>query len=79
MVLSHIPVHPSQFPRYELNVHGHTHKCSVKNQIGYPDLRYIPTSVEHSLAPRLLNQLIAERRAKTLKAETIMQSWEEIP
>lgn len=30
MILSHIPVHPSQFSRFKANVHGHTHENSIK-------------------------------------------------
>lgn len=57
-LLSHIPVHPGQFCRYELNVHGHTHD----NVVG--DLRYLPVSIEHCpyQEPALLRELIRLRR-----------------
>ncbi len=58
-LLSHIPVHPGQFGRYEMNVHGHTHARSIMD-----DERYVPTSVEvcPNFAPMLLRELIEERR-----------------
>lgn len=57
-LLTHIPVHPSQFSRWELNVHGHTHDKKIN------DLRYIPVSVEHTVnfAPMPLRSLLEERR-----------------
>lgn len=56
-LLTHIPVHPSQFARWKLNVHGHTHARSIDDQ------RYVPLSVEHVERgePVLLGRLIAER------------------
>lgn len=57
-LLTHIPVHPSQFPRFELNIHGHTHAATI------PDLRYVPVSVEHcaGMAPIPLRPLIETTR-----------------
>lgn len=57
-LLTHIPVHPSQFARYDLNVHGHVHTHRVD------DARYIPVSIEHcrNMEPMLLNQLLHSRR-----------------
>lgn len=40
MVLTHIPVHCSQFPRYYMNVHGHLHTKVL------PDWRYFNVSAE---------------------------------
>jgi len=53
-ILTHIPVHPNQFGRYRLNVHGHTHTHMLD------DARYVPTSVEHcpGFAPMVLRDLI---------------------
>lgn len=44
-ILTHIPIHPNQFYRYRLNIHGHTHdkfidgddryKCVSLEQINY--------------------------------------------
>lgn len=54
-ILTHIPVHPSQFPRFKGNIHGHTHSKAVE------DVRYIPVSLEHTgLRPVLLDKLISE-------------------
>lgn len=39
-ILTHIPVHQSQFPRYDFNVHGHTHHTVLA------DPRYIGVSAE---------------------------------
>ena len=53
-LLSHIPVHPSQFGRYRLNVHGHTHTHSLD------DPRYVCVSAEQTdLRPVLLRDVIA--------------------
>lgn len=56
-LLSHIPVHESQFSRWNLNIHGHTHARTLV------DPRYICVSVEQSpnLAPMLINDLIHNR------------------
>ncbi len=58
-LLTHIPVHPSQFARWPLNVHGHTHAKFLD------DPRYVPVSVEHCsrMEPLPLRELIAARRA----------------
>jgi calcineurin-like phosphoesterase family protein len=57
-LLTHIPVHPSQKARYELNVHGHTHAKHID------DPWYVPVSLEHCLRyePLPLRQLLAKAR-----------------
>lgn len=57
-LLSHIPVHPGQFHRYEMNIHGHTHAHKIDDE------RYISVSVENCpfMQPQNLNALIAGRR-----------------
>lgn len=60
-LLSHIPVHPAQRTRYELNVHGHTHAKHVD------DDWYVPVSAEHCgprLEPMPLRELIQARRER---------------
>lgn len=59
-LLTHIPVHPCQFGRYELNVHGHMHRHDVD------DDRYVPVSVEHCtrMEPLPLAELIEARRQR---------------
>lgn len=47
MLLSHMPVHPRQFPRYFMNIHGHTHQSFVHNEAGERDWRYFNASCEH--------------------------------
>lgn len=52
MVFSHMPVHPNQFPRYYLNVHGHLHTNHVLDDQGRKDNRYFNASCEnHNLTP----------------------------
>lgn len=55
-ILTHIPVHESQFYRYRFNVHGHLHSKQLE------DRRYICASAEHNnLTPIELDRLLAER------------------
>lgn len=52
-ILTHIPVHVSQFPRYKYNIHGHLHSKTMN------DGRYINVSCEHTgLAPVLLDHVL---------------------
>lgn len=45
-ILTHIPVHPGQFDRYQYNIHGHLHSESLD------DPRYICVSVDqHDFKP----------------------------
>jgi calcineurin-like phosphoesterase family protein len=57
-ILTHIPVHTSQFPRFDLNIHGHSHSAIIS------DLRYINVSLENleGLKPVLLDKLIQDRK-----------------
>lgn len=48
MILSHMPVHPSQFPRYFLNVHGHLHTNHILRADGTKDNRYLNVSCENT-------------------------------
>lgn len=59
-LLSHIPVHPCQFGRYELNVHGHMHSKHIDDE------RYVPVSAEHCtrMEPLPLRELIQARRER---------------
>jgi len=41
-ILSHIPVHPGEFPRFTYNIHGHLHDKAI------PDPRYICVSLEQT-------------------------------
>lgn len=74
MILSHIPVHESQFPRYTHNIHGHLHSknimredwrysemCSYNNKVWKPDPRYINVSAEQvNLTPVSYEELRVE-------------------
>lgn len=52
-ILSHMPVHPSQFSRYKANIHGHLHSTRLD------DSRYINVSAECiGLAPVALDDLL---------------------
>lgn len=54
-LLSHMPVHESQFDRWSMNIHGHLHSKTL------PDQRYKCVSLEqYGLMPVLLNDLIKE-------------------
>jgi calcineurin-like phosphoesterase family protein len=61
IILTHIPVHPSQLREGCINVHGHLHRASI------PDARYRCVSVEQTgFAPvplRSLISAIAQKRA----------------
>ncbi len=46
MILSHIPIHPSSVGRYGVNVHGHTHRYSIKDESGVADKRYFCVSAD---------------------------------
>lgn len=66
-IITHIPVHTSQFPRFNYNIHGHAHSKHVM-QDGWPqdsdvyDLRYINVSCEQiNLTPISYAQLKSQR------------------
>lgn len=57
-ILTHIPVHQSQFYRYRLNIHGHLHDKAVA------DGRYVCVSAEHyGLAPVELESVVVNAEA----------------
>ncbi len=56
-IMTHIPVHPQQFERFRLNLHGHLHGRSVG------DPRYACVSVECTgLAPVLMESIIGAQK-----------------
>jgi calcineurin-like phosphoesterase family protein len=62
-ILTHYPVHPSQFGRYIANIHGHTHSRSL------PDPRYVCVSIEQTgLKP--INVTEIETRIVTIMENT---------
>jgi calcineurin-like phosphoesterase family protein len=55
-ILTHVPIHPSQFYRFKGNIHGHLHSEKLD------DPRYICVSAEHTgLAPILFEEAINPR------------------
>lgn len=62
IILTHIPIHPNQFYRYNLNVHGHLHTKKVTNFLGFEDKRYFNVSCEPlNYKPKLLSEIVMER------------------
>ena len=58
-ILTHVPVHPSQFGRYKANIHGHLHSTKIS------DARYINVSAECiGLAPVSLNDLLHNKEVR---------------
>lgn len=45
-ILSHIPIHPESFSRWDGNIHGHLHDKLVGGAHGQPDKRYVNVSME---------------------------------
>lgn len=79
MIMTHIPIHPSNIGRWGTNVHGHLHGTEVMRDVpNYPELQHIPAeepdprylcvSVEHTdFRPIHIDEVrsrIAARRAK---------------
>lgn len=65
-LLTHVPIHPQEFYRWEFNIHGHLHDGYVKDEKGNRDDRYICASCEHiNMRPVELDALIEHRRAVT--------------
>lgn len=57
-IMSHIPIHPDSLGRWGLNIHGHLHGGTIKD-----DPRYVCVSVEHTdFAPIELTQLLNKHR-----------------
>lgn len=72
ILLSHMPVHPGQFPRFSANIHGHLHERTVTNLFGLIDPRYYCVSVEQTnYAPVNLDEVVD-------KLEKIMASFKSI-
>lgn len=62
-LLSHIPVHPSQKPRYKGNIHGHTHSKRV-NENSKIDPWYYSVSVEHTNYRPIIFEEVIKRMEK---------------
>jgi calcineurin-like phosphoesterase family protein len=66
-IMSHIPIHPGSLGRWELNIHGHLHNNTVKENPKHPngpdDLRYYCACVERTdFRPKLLDDILKERK-----------------
>lgn len=56
IILTHIPIHPSQLSRYQLNIHGHLHKKIIDKgyfNVSVENINYTPISLSQILT--LLN------------------------
>lgn len=68
-IMSHIPIHPDSLGRWGLNIHGHLHANSVREEhdeyLGEPyalDKRYYCACVEQiGYTPKLLSKILEER------------------
>lgn len=68
-VMSHMPIHEQSLSRWALNIHGHLHNNTVKQNIKHPngpdDLRYYCACVERTnFRPKLLDEILHERGLK---------------
>lgn len=65
-VMSHMPIHEQSLSRWQLNIHGHLHNNTVKENIKHPDgpddKRYYCACVERTnFRPILLDTILKER------------------
>ena len=60
-ILTHIPIHPSEFHRWEYNIHGHIHDHSLK------DPRYINVNIDvtREYVPLLFDKITKRGRYAT--------------
>lgn len=64
-IMSHIPIHTQSLARWELNIHGHLHNNTIKDDTGADDKRYFNASVERiNWRPKLLDEILVERGLK---------------
>ena len=73
-ILSHIPVHESQFERWKANIHGHTHSISVKKNYALfgevDDPRYFCVSVEQiNYTPILITDVLNKLRERGIEVK----------
>lgn len=60
-LLTHVPIHPSQFYRFAGNVHGHLHSKHVLDADGNKDRHYVNVSCEHTALSPIAWELVKER------------------
>lgn len=64
-ILTHIPIHPSQFYRFGVNIHGHLHADRILDKFGKIDPRYYNVCVENTeFKPILIEEVFARIRAQ---------------
>ena len=80
-IMTHVPVHPNQFGRFQTNIHGHLHSLVVLESPSYdyamrpvlediPDIRYICVSAEQiNLTPILFDTLLETRLQVSAQVE----------
>lgn len=54
VIASHIPIHPSQFPRWNINAHGHTHDDQID------DPNYVNCCWEQTGRPVTIAEVVAK-------------------
>jgi len=68
-IMSHIPIHPACLSRWAINIHGHLHGNTIrdnlalkeKEQFGPIDPRYVCVSMEQiNYTPKLLSKVLQE-------------------
>lgn len=78
MILTHIPIHPSNIGRFGVNVHGHLHASKVRLANGEPDPRYLCVSLEQTNFMPLTIEEVREQvnRRKDTFPEFFNGEWE---
>jgi calcineurin-like phosphoesterase family protein len=71
IIVTHMPIHPSEFYRFGTNVHGHKHGDEVLAWNATPDPRYLCVSVEHTNYKPLALEEVRER-IKTRREEFVL-------
>jgi len=73
-IISHIPVHPSQFERFKGNIHGHTHERDVRHPDtlvedgwGFPEPRSIDT--------RYFNACLEVNNYRPVLLDEVLSRW----
>ena len=63
VVMTHIPIHPQEFYRWDYNMHGHLHGGVIIGKGDQPDERYINVCCEHTnYQPIRLDSLVPKDR-----------------
>lgn len=68
-IATHIPVHPNQIPRFNVNVHGHLHDKVVRYDDGNPNTHYICVSMEQINYTPISLDAIEQRIVSTVRGK----------